>query len=35
MNKRGDMEELIKIATWIVFAIILLGAVYFLTQRLL
>ena len=33
MNKRADLEGLIKILTWIVFFGIALGALYFLIRR--
>lgn len=34
LDKRGEMEEVIKIALWILFIIIGIGAVYFLLNSL-
>ena len=33
-NKKGDMEEVIKIALWIFFTVVALGAVWFVLRAL-
>ncbi len=36
MNKKGaDLEELVKIASWIAFFALILGALYFLSRRVI
>jgi len=34
MNKRGDLEEIIKVFLWILFFAIVLGGLYFLLKYL-
>lgn len=34
MNKKADLEELMKIIMWIVFFLIALGGLYFLIKKL-
>lgn len=34
MNKKADLEELMKIVMWIIFFLIALGGLYFLIKKL-